>query len=119
MTKKLLLATLVASTFTCGLALAETPNPTAAVVVDQPGATPTGPSQAAKDAKTQSKAEYKASKKVADANKELAKADCEVKSDGSVEHACKNEAKAAAKHDKAAAKTTYETEKKQIKDADK
>jgi hypothetical protein len=117
---KKLLATLIAATFSCGLASAQTPNPTGNVVVDQPGATTTtGPSQAARDAKTQSKAEYKANKKVADANKDLAKADCEVKADGSVERACKNEAKAAAKHEKAAAKTTYEAEKKQIKDADK
>jgi hypothetical protein len=120
MSKKLL-ATLIAATFTCGLASAQTTNnSTTGVVVDQPGAAaPNPPSQAAKDAQTQSKAEYKASKKVADANKDLSKAECEVTADGSVERACKNEAKAAAKHEKAAAKTTYETEKKQIKDADK
>ena len=112
MTKKLI-ATLIAASFTCGVAVAQsTPN-----VIDSP-TSPTLPSQAAKDAKTQSKAEYKARKKVAEANEDLNKADCEVSSDGSVERACKKEAKATSKQDKAHAKTTYETEKKQIKDAD-
>ena len=114
MSKKHLLATLVAATFTCGLASAQsTPN-----VIDSPTASPAPLSQEAKDAKTHSKAEYKARKKVADANKDLNKADCETSADGSVERACKKEAKATAKQDKAEAKTLYETEKKQIQDAD-
>lgn len=112
MTKKLL-ATLIAASFTCGVAVAQsTPN-----VIDSP-ASPNVPSQAAKDAKTQSKAEYKARKKVAEAQEDLNKADCEVSSDGAVERACKKEAKAQSKQDKAHAKTTYETEKQQIKETD-
>ena len=120
MSKKLL-ATLVAATFACGIASAQTgTNSTTGVVVDQPGAAAPSPlSQEAKDAKTHAKAEYKARKKVADANKDLNKADCETSADGSVERACKKEAKATAKQDKAQAKTVYETEKKQIQDADK
>ena len=117
MSKKLL-ATLIAATFSCGLASAQTSNNNA--IVDQPGANAPSPlSQDAKDAQTHSKAEYKARKKIADANKDLSKAECETSADGAVERACKNEAKAAAKQDKAEAKTIYETEKKQIKDADK
>ncbi|MGY4831008.1 hypothetical protein ACVNIS_20715 [Sphaerotilaceae bacterium SBD11-9] len=113
MSKKLL-ATLIAGTFSCGLALAQnTPN-----VIDSPTASPAPLSQEAKDAKVQSKADYKARKKVADANKELSQADCETSADGAVERACKKEAKAAAKQDKAHAKTVYETEKKQIQEKD-
>jgi hypothetical protein len=121
MSKKLL-ATLIAATFTCGLASAQSTNnnSTSGVVVDQPGAAAPSPlSQEAKDAQTHSKAEYKARKKIAEANKDLSQAECETSADGSVERACKKEAKAAAKQDKAEAKTIYETEKKQIKEADK
>jgi hypothetical protein len=69
----------------------------------------------AKNEKNEAKAEYKARKKVADANKELNKADCETALDGGAERACKKTAGAAAKTDKAAAKTVYEGEKADIK----
>jgi hypothetical protein len=122
MSKKLI-ATLVAAAFSCGAAIAQSPsnaNGGVANTVENP-ATPPGTvmSQEAKDAKVHSKAEYKARKKIAEANKDLNKADCETSANGSVERACKKEAKAAAKHEKAEAKTTYETEKKQIKDGTK
>jgi hypothetical protein len=120
MSKKLL-ATLIAATFTCGIASAQTAgNNPANVLVDQPGAAAPSPlSQGAKDAQTHSKAEYKARKKIAEANQDLNKAECETSADGSVERACKKEAKASSKQDKAEAKTIYETEKQQIRAGDK
>jgi hypothetical protein len=71
--------------------------------------------QEAKDLKTESKAAYKASKDVANANKELNKGDCEVAFDGSAERACKKTARAQAKTDKAEAKAVHEAEKDAIK----
>ncbi|MED5621648.1 hypothetical protein [Ideonella sp. BN130291] len=71
--------------------------------------------QEAKDAKTQSDAAYKARKDVADANHELNKGDCEVAADGSVERACKKDAKAVKKQEKAEAKVIHEAEKDAIK----
>jgi hypothetical protein len=119
MNKKLLVA-LIAATLGCGLASAQTTPTTPNATTEQATSpAPAGLSQEAKDDKVRAKAEYKARKQVAGANKTLNKADCEVKADGMLEHACKNEARAAAKLEKAEAKTTYEIEKKQIKQADK
>jgi hypothetical protein len=75
--------------------------------------------QEAKDLKTQADAEYKARKKVADANEELNKGDCEVAADGSTERACKKDARAAAKHEKAEAKLKHEAQKDAIKSESK
>lgn len=118
---KKLLAALIAATLGCGVATAQTnPNATTTNNVESSATTtPAVPSQAAKDAKDHSKAEYKARKKIADANKELNKADCETSTDGMAEHACKKGARAGAKQEKAEAKQVYETEKKQIKESDK
>ena len=111
---KKLLATMIAATLSYGVASAQTTTP------DDPMATkPAVPSQEAKDAKVHSKAEYKARKKIADANKDLNKADCETSSDGMAEHACKKEARATAKQEKAAAQVIHENEKKEIKEGTK
>lgn len=111
---KKLFATLIAATLSYGVASAQSTTP------DDPMATkPAIPSQEAKDAKVHSKAEYKARKKIADANKDLNKADCETSADGMAEHACKKAARASAKKDKAEAQLMYENEKKQIKAGDK
>ena len=71
--------------------------------------------QEAKDLNTQSKAEYEARKDLADANHELNKADCEITADGSAERACKKEAKAVRKAQKAEAKQIHESDKQAIK----
>jgi hypothetical protein len=113
MTKKLL-ATLVAATLSCGIAYAQT-NTVEPSATPEPNVT----SPEARDAKVHSKAEYKARKKVADANKDLKKADCETQADGMAEHACKKEARAAAKQEKAEAQVIHENEKKQIKEGSK
>ena len=73
----------------------------------------------AKDLKTHSEADYKARKKVAEANEVLNKADCKSALDGSAKRACEKSAKAAARSDKADAKTVHEAEEKAIKDAKK
>ena len=73
----------------------------------------------AKDLKTQSEADYNARKKVAEANEVLNKADCKTALEGSARRACENSAKAAAKSNKADAKTVHEIEEKAIKDAKK
>ncbi len=72
---------------------------------------PTLLTQEGKDAKVHSDAEYKARKKVADANKTLNKADCETALNGRAEHDCKKAARANAKDEKADAKTIHEMEK--------
>lgn len=69
----------------------------------------------ARDLKVQSKGEYKARKKVADANKDLNKANCEVGADGMLEHACKKDARLTAKQEKAEAQVIHEAEKADIK----
>lgn len=115
MSKKLL-AAIVATTLGCGMAVAQTTNNVENTAA--PNATKTMPgglTQEGKDAKEQSKGEYKARKKVAEANKELNKADCEVSSNGMAEHACKKHARAQSKEEKAEAKMIYENEKKDIK----
>ncbi len=71
--------------------------------------------QEAKDLKTESDAAYKARKKVAEANQDLNKADCEVTADGSTERACKKDARAQKNKDKADAKVIHEAEKDAIK----
>ena len=69
----------------------------------------------AHDQKTQAKADYKASKKEADARLDRAKADCEVSTNTSAEvSACKKDAKAQAKKDKADAKLTRAQDKASI-----
>lgn len=118
MSKKLI-ATLFAAALGCGVATAQTTTNTveSGAAPNMPNST-TGPTiltQEGKDAKVHSKAEYKARKKVAEANKELNKADCETSSDGMAEHACKKNARAISKQEKAEAKMRYENEKKDIK----
>jgi hypothetical protein len=105
---KTTLSTLIAITAACyGLAAhAQTADAASAPALTK---------QEAKDAKTQSGAAYKARKEVADANHELNKGDCEVAADGSTERACKQDAKAAKKHEKAEAKLIHEAEKDAIK----
>ena len=73
----------------------------------------------AKDLKTQSEADYKARKKVAEANEVLDKADCKTALEGSAKRACDKSAKAGAKGTKADAKMVHEVEEKAIKDAKK
>jgi hypothetical protein len=113
--KRQLLATLIAATLGCGIANAQTTNN----VESSTTPAPTVLTQEGKDAKVHSKAEYKARKKVAEANKELNKAECETSANGMAEHACKKEARASAKADKAHAQKIHEDEKKAIKETQK
>jgi hypothetical protein len=69
----------------------------------------------AKDMKNQSDAQYKASKKEADARLARNKADCKSELSGGVEGACKGDAKAQAKKEKADAKLMNKAEKADIK----
>ncbi len=73
----------------------------------------------AKDLKTQSEADYKAQKKVVDANAEMAEADCKTSLEGGAKRACKKAVKHHAKAGKAEAKMVHEAEEKAIKDAKK
>lgn len=117
MMSKKLLAAIVATTLGCGVAMAQTTTNTVEGNA-APNATQTMPgglTQEGKDAKETSKGEYKARKKIAEANKELNKADCEVSANGRAEHACKKHARAQAKEEKAEAKMIHENEKKDIK----
>ena len=68
----------------------------------------------AKDLKTESKADYKARKNIAEANHDLNKADCKVTTDGAVERACKADARAQEKKEKADAKLIHKTEQQDI-----
>ena len=68
-----------------------------------------------KDLKNQSTADLKARKKVADANLDENKAACQSATYGTLERACKSDAKAQAKKDKADAKVIHEAEKVDIK----
>lgn len=68
----------------------------------------------ASDLKTQSNADYKADKKIADANHTLNKADCKENTSGGVERACKKDAKAQSRQDKADAKLQNKAEKADI-----
>ncbi len=68
-----------------------------------------------KDLKTQSKADYEARKKIADANLAENKAACEQAAYGTLERDCKKDAKLEAKKDKQDAKVIHESEKVDIK----
>ncbi len=68
----------------------------------------------AKDAKIQSTADYKARKNIAEANHDLAKGDCKVNADGAVERACKADARASEKKEKADAKLIHKQEVQDI-----
>ncbi len=81
--------------------------------------TPTTPSitkEEARDLKTESKAEYKARKKISDAKKDLDVADCKTSGlESKEERDCKKEAKDTAKSYKKHAKEVYKDEKADIK----
>jgi len=68
----------------------------------------------AHDARVQSRADYKTRKDMAKADHEQAKADCRINSEGAVERACKADARAAEKKDKADAKLIHEQEVQDI-----
>jgi hypothetical protein len=68
----------------------------------------------AKDMKIESTADYKARKNIAEANHDLNKADCKVGSDGAVERACKSDARAQEKKDKADANLIHKQETQDI-----
>ena len=68
----------------------------------------------AKDLKTESKADYKARKNIAEANHDLNKADCKVNASGAVERACKADARAQEKKDKADANLIHKSETQDI-----
>jgi len=68
----------------------------------------------AKDLKTESTADYKARKNIAEANHDLNKADCKVNADGAVERACKADARAQEKKEKADAKLIHKQETQDI-----
>ena len=68
----------------------------------------------AKDLKTQSTADYKARKNIAEANHDLNKADCKINSDGAVKRACDADARAQEKKEKADAKLIHKTETQDI-----
>jgi hypothetical protein len=68
----------------------------------------------AKDLKIESTADYKARKNIAEANHDLNKADCKVGSDGAVERACKSDARAQEKKDKADANLIHKQETQDI-----
>jgi hypothetical protein len=68
----------------------------------------------ARDLKTESKADYQARKNIAEANHDLNKADCKTNADGAVERACKSDARAQERKEKADAKLIHETEQQDI-----
>ncbi len=68
----------------------------------------------AKDMKIESKGDYKARKNIAEANHDLNKADCKVGSDGAVERACKADARAQERKEKADAKLIHKQETQDI-----
>ena len=77
---------------------------------------PTLTKEEAHDLKTESKADYKARKKVVDAQKEVGIADCKTSGlDSKDERDCKKEVKDSAKASKKHAKDTYKEEKADIK----
>ena len=75
---------------------------------------PTVSKSEAKDLKTQSKAEYKARKNIAEANHDLNKADCKTSAEGSVKRACESDARAQEKKEKADAKLIHKQEDQDI-----
>jgi hypothetical protein len=73
-------------------------------------------SEQARDLKTESKAEYKARKKVADAQEDLDVADCKTSNlDSKTERDCKHDAKQLSKDAKKEAKQIHKDEKADIK----
>jgi len=73
-------------------------------------------SEQARDLKTESKAEYKARKKVAEAQQDLDVADCKTSNlDSKTERDCKHDAKQISKESKKEAKQIYKDEKADIK----
>ncbi|RZL03112.1 MAG: hypothetical protein EOP36_06190 [Rubrivivax sp.] len=73
-------------------------------------------SEQARDLKTESKAEYKARKKVAEAQEGLDVADCKTSNlDSKNERDCKHDAKQMSKESKKEAKQIYKEEKADIK----
>ena len=72
----------------------------------------------AQDLKTQSEAQYKARKKVAEANEDLNKADCKAALDGAA-HAPARRARRQPPRVKADATTLHQVEEQRIKDAKK
>ncbi|MGH6648958.1 hypothetical protein [Aquabacterium sp.] len=73
-------------------------------------------SEQARDLKTESKAEYKARKKVAEAQEDLDVADCKTSNlDSKNERDCKHDAKQISKESKKEAKQMYKDEKADIK----
>jgi hypothetical protein len=66
-------------------------------------------------ANAQNKADYKADKQAAKDEMAANKANCRAETSGGVQHACKKDAKAQAKLDKADAKVDYKGEKADIK----
>ena len=68
----------------------------------------------AKDAKIESKGDYKARKNIAEANHDINKADCKVTTDGAVKRACEADARAQEKKDKADAKLIHKQETQDI-----
>lgn len=106
------------NTFLAALATALALGLPAAHAADDAASAPAGLSKDdAKGLKTQSEGQYKARKKVAEANEALDRADCKTALDGSAKRACEKSAKAGAKSVKASAKMAHEIEEKQIKDA--
>jgi len=75
---------------------------------------PTISKSEAKDLKTESKYDYKARKNIAEANHDLNKADCKVNSEGAVERACKADARAQERKEKADAKLIHKQETQDI-----
>lgn len=87
-----------------------------AIAADNNTAAPGLTRQEAQDLKTESKAEYKARKKVSDAQKDLDVADCKTAGlESKDERDCKKEAKDSAKASKKHAKDIYKDEKAEIK----
>ena len=68
----------------------------------------------AKDAKIESKADYKARKNIAEASHDLNKADCKITAQGAVKRACEADARAQEKKDKADAKLIHKQETQDI-----
>lgn len=105
------------NTFLAALATACALGLPAAHAADDAASAPGLSKDDAKSLKTQSEGEYKARKKVAEANEALDRADCKAALDGAAKRACEKSAKAGAKSVKASAKMAHEIEEKQIKDA--
>lgn len=105
--------TLLAATATC-LSLSVMAADGTTTLPADPGGTLT--KQEGRDLKTHNKADYKANKKVAEANKDLEVADCKTAGlDAKDERDCKHDAKESAKATKHDAKEAYKDNKAAIK----